>query len=173
LLSIIQLSVVAAYLFAAVSNTKAQETPAPAKEPEVVLTKVIWPSYPPLARQARIMGDVKIQVGVRKDGSTVSAEVISGHPMLKQAALDSVRKSTFECRECSADLNLYTVTYTFGVRADGDCNVKHLRASKCLYLWKCGDWREADQRPPAVAQWQGHITVLVDSPCLNTATASS
>jgi len=51
---------------------------------DVVLNNVYLPVYPPLARQARIMGDVKILVGVRQDGSVASAEVVSGHPMLKQ-----------------------------------------------------------------------------------------
>ena len=66
----------------------------------VVLTKLSPPVYPPLARQARITGDVKIAIGIRQDGSIVSAEVISGHPMLKQAALESAQKSIFECRGC-------------------------------------------------------------------------
>jgi len=54
---------------------------------EVVLNNVYPPVYPPLARMARIMGDVKIQVRIRRDGSVDSAKVLSGHPMLKEAAL--------------------------------------------------------------------------------------
>ena len=109
-------------LFAVVENVPAQSA-AGAATPEtgVVLTKLSPPAYPPLARQARITGDVKIQIGIRQDGSLASAEVISGHPMLKQAALDSVQKSTFECRECSEALKSYVLTYAFQIRTDGDC----------------------------------------------------
>lgn len=66
----------------------------------VVMTKLSPPIYPPLARQARIMGDVKLKVDIRPDGSVESAEVISGHPILKLAALDSAKNSVFECRGC-------------------------------------------------------------------------
>jgi len=173
LLPTVQLVAIGALPFAVVANTQDQGTTSrAAPDAGVVLTKVFWPTYPLLARQARIMGDVKIEVKIRRDGSIVSADVISGHRMLTQVALDSAKKSTFECHECSADLNVYTVTYTFGVRADSDCMVKHLRASKCFYLWKCGDWREAEQRPPAVSEWQGHVTILVDTPCVNTESGS-
>jgi TonB family protein len=75
---------------------------------EVVLNHVYPPVYPPLARQARIMGDVKILVGVRQNGSVASAEVVSGHPMRQQAALESAQKSTFLCRECTGAVTLFT-----------------------------------------------------------------
>jgi TonB family protein len=138
----------------------------------IVLTKLSPPVYPPLARTARIMGDVRIRMGIRKDGSVGSAEVISGHPMLKQAALESAQKSTFECRACSEEVTPYSLTYTFGFRDDNDgpdCSVTRLRSSKCLYLWKCGRWRSAPLRAPKVRQSQGHITILEDPACINTA----
>jgi hypothetical protein len=42
--------------------------------------------YPPLARQARIQGDVRLSSGPE------SVKVISGHPLLIPPALDSLRK---------------------------------------------------------------------------------
>jgi TonB family protein len=75
------------------------------------------PAYPPLARQARISGDIVLQIGVRPDGSVASAEVISGHAMLKQSALESARKSTVLPQQ-SKEPTLYSLTYTFGLRAD-------------------------------------------------------
>src|SRR2546429_2867469 len=48
--------------------------------------------YPPLARQTRISGTVRLHAIISKDGSIQQLEVISGHPLLQQAALD--RKST-------------------------------------------------------------------------------
>ena len=102
-LSSLTLSVVAVAVcfLAAVENAPAQgATGSSGPEAGVVLTKLSPPVYPPLARQARIIGDVKIFVKIRHDGSVASAELFSGHPMLAQAALDSARKSTFECRAC-------------------------------------------------------------------------
>jgi outer membrane biosynthesis protein TonB len=38
----------------------AQAAGAETAQPEVVLSKLVGPTYPPLARQARIQGDVKV-----------------------------------------------------------------------------------------------------------------
>jgi TonB family protein len=50
------------------------------------------PVYPEAARQARIEGVVKLHVIIAKDGTITQLEVISGHPLLVQAALDAVRQ---------------------------------------------------------------------------------
>lgn len=49
------------------------------------------PRYPPLARQARIQGTVRVRAGVAPDGSIRQIEVIHGHPLLIQSVLDAVR----------------------------------------------------------------------------------
>jgi protein TonB len=49
------------------------------------------PAYPPLARQARIQGTVKLEGVIGKDGTVQELKVVSGHPLLIQAALDAVR----------------------------------------------------------------------------------
>ena len=139
------------------AQTDAAQAVAPFEAPrfDVVLNSVYLPVYPPLARQARIMGDVKILVGVRQDGTVASAEVVSGHPMLKQAALDSAQKSTFLCRECKSPVTLFTVTYTFGTRIDVDdphcSDATRRRTAKCLGLCL---------RKPAVGQTLDHVIVL-------------
>jgi protein TonB len=48
--------------------------------------------YPPLARQTRISGTVRLHAIIGKDGSVQQLEVLSGHPLLVQAALDAVRQ---------------------------------------------------------------------------------
>ncbi|MGA3090215.1 MAG: TonB family protein [Terriglobales bacterium] len=45
-------------------------------------------TYPPLARQANITGDVELKLEIRKNGSIQSVSVVNGHPMLTQAALN-------------------------------------------------------------------------------------
>lgn len=52
------------------------------------------PNYPPLARQTRISGDVRVKVTT--DGEAVTnLEVISGHALLRKAAEDNVRTWKF------------------------------------------------------------------------------
>ncbi len=48
------------------------------------------PPYPPLARQARISGTVKLEGIIAKDGTVQQLKVISGHPLLVKAAVDAV-----------------------------------------------------------------------------------
>ncbi len=54
------------------------------------------PIYPALARQARIQGTVRLQAIIAKDGSVVELQVLSGHPLLVQAALDAVRQWKYQ-----------------------------------------------------------------------------
>jgi protein TonB len=54
------------------------------------------PVYPPLARQARIQGTVRLQAIIAKDGTIQSLEVVSGHPLLVQSALDAVRQWRYQ-----------------------------------------------------------------------------
>jgi TonB family protein len=119
------------------------------------------PVYPPLARQARISGDLVLRVGVRPDGSVASAEVTSGHPMLKQAALESARKSTFVCQECKESATYYLITYTFGLRIDAGCTDggTFVRAAKCLYLWKCG-CRDSPAVVSPLGESPGRVIIL-------------
>ena len=122
-------------------------------ETGVVPAKLSPPIYPPLARQAAISGDVKVELRVRKDGSVESVEVVSGHPMLKQAALEAVQKSQFECRGCNGPVSSYSITFSFQFRDDGDC---------CNAL----------AHPQEVLESQGRITISFPHGCLCDPTAS-
>lgn len=50
------------------------------------------PVYPSLARQARVQGVVRLEGVIARDGTMQQLRVISGHPMLVQAALEAVRQ---------------------------------------------------------------------------------
>jgi protein TonB len=52
----------------------------------------VRPTYPALARQARIQGTVLLQAVISKDGSIQGLRVLSGHPMLIPAAIDAVKQ---------------------------------------------------------------------------------
>lgn len=125
--------------------------------------------YPPLARQARISGDVLVKIGVRPDGSTVSTEVISGHPLFKQAALDSAQKSKFSCYACRDSVTYFSMTYTFGIRIDSsgrDCDVWKTRERKCFYLWRCGKWEQNPPGEPVIGQTLDRIIILAAPACV-------
>jgi periplasmic protein TonB len=76
------------------------------------------PVYPPLARQARIQGSVVLHAIIDKDGKVAQLEVVSGHPLLVQAALDAVREWRYKPTELNGDPvevdTTITVTFTMG-----------------------------------------------------------
>jgi protein TonB len=57
-----------------------------------LLIRKVQPTYPPLARQARIQGAVQLQAEISKDGSIENLRLISGHPMLAPAAIEAVKQ---------------------------------------------------------------------------------
>jgi protein TonB len=54
------------------------------------------PVYPPLAKQARISGVVKLSAVISKDGTIQHLEVMSGHPLLVPSALDAVKQWVYQ-----------------------------------------------------------------------------
>lgn len=56
------------------------------------IVRRVVPTYPPLARQARISGTVRLVGVIGKQGDIQSLQVISGHPLLVQAAVSAVRQ---------------------------------------------------------------------------------
>jgi len=111
---------------AALELVSAQSVQGPDAAPKgVVLAKLFEPTYPPLARQARITGDVDLMLTIRQDGTVESAVVVSGHPILKQAALDSAQRSQFECRGCDEAITSFALKYKFQITSRGypkDCD---------------------------------------------------
>lgn len=60
------------------------------------LVNKVQPQYPPLARQTRISGTVRLHAIIGKNGQVEQLEVMSGHPLLVQAALDAVRQWKYQ-----------------------------------------------------------------------------
>jgi protein TonB len=76
------------------------------------------PLYPPLARQARIQGNVVLHAIIDKEGKVAQLEVISGHPLLVQSALDAVKQWRYKPTQLNGDPvevdTTITVTFTIG-----------------------------------------------------------
>jgi protein TonB len=54
------------------------------------------PVYPPLAKQARIQGVVKLHALISKEGTIEDLKVITGHPLLVPAALEAVKQWVYQ-----------------------------------------------------------------------------
>ncbi|MCZ2154812.1 MAG: TonB family protein [Bryobacterales bacterium] len=59
---------------------------------EAKIINRVQPVYPPLAKQARVSGTVRLNAVIGKDGQIQDLQVVSGHPLLVQAALQAVRQ---------------------------------------------------------------------------------
>jgi len=57
-----------------------------------LLVRKVPPTYPPLARQARIQGTVVLQAQISKTGDIENLQLVSGHPMLAPAAIEAVKQ---------------------------------------------------------------------------------
>jgi periplasmic protein TonB len=56
------------------------------------LIRRVQPEYPALAKQARIQGTVVLRAVIDRDGVIQNLQMISGHPLLVQAAMNAVRQ---------------------------------------------------------------------------------
>ena len=64
------------------------------KEPRLVVSSS--PNYPPVAKQTGVEGEVTVSAVIDIAGKLTSMKVISGSPLLQQAALESLRKWKYE-----------------------------------------------------------------------------
>ena len=56
-----------------------------------MLIKKTEPTYPPIAKSARVAGTVVVQATISKSGAVTNLHVVSGPAMLRQSALEAVR----------------------------------------------------------------------------------
>lgn len=54
------------------------------------------PAYPSLARQMRIEGTVRMNAVIDRDGRISNLQLVMGHPLLQQAALDAVKRWVYQ-----------------------------------------------------------------------------
>jgi protein TonB len=58
-------------------------------------TNLVKPAYPAAARAVRAAGAVNVQVTIDENGNVISASAVSGHPLLRAAAVGAARSSKF------------------------------------------------------------------------------
>jgi protein TonB len=78
----------------------AERQPGPNKVSEGVLQggaiKKVRPLYPEIAKKGRIGGPVQVQVTISEDGRVMEAFILSGHILLRNAAIEAARQWVFE-----------------------------------------------------------------------------
>ena len=60
------------------------------------LVHQVVPVYPPIAKTAHVSGTVILHAIIGKDGMIQQLEVLNGHPLLQQSALDAVRQWRYQ-----------------------------------------------------------------------------
>jgi protein TonB len=56
------------------------------------LLNQVKPVYPPLAKAARVQGTVKFEAEISKEGAIQNLKLVSGPPLLVQAAMAAVQQ---------------------------------------------------------------------------------
>lgn len=111
--NISRLLVIIILLCGSIVRLPGQEANSSTTQSSISVAKLLPPVYPTVAKQAHVSGDVRLTLVVRGDGSVESATVVSGHPLLKQAALDSAQHSQFACDDCEKGPRSFEMTYSF------------------------------------------------------------
>jgi len=78
----------------------------------------VEPAYPPLAKAARISGSVVVEVTVDEEGNVFAARAISGHPLLKDVAVEAARGWQFAPTSLSGVRVKVIGTLTFNFHFD-------------------------------------------------------
>lgn len=97
----------------------AQSTPS---RPSLEAVKLEPPVYPPIAIAARVSGDVDLKISLLSDGTPGAVQVESGPQMLKQAAVDSARRSAFRLASGDQAQQSYQLVYRFTLDKAPACN---------------------------------------------------
>ncbi|MDQ3011508.1 MAG: energy transducer TonB [Acidobacteriota bacterium] len=92
------------------------------------------PGYPPVAKAAKASGPVQVQITISEEGKVIDAQVISGHPLLRDAALDAARQWEFKPTELSgAPVKVQgTLTFNFTLAEDKTAGPNALPATAVL-----------------------------------------
>jgi protein TonB len=63
--------------------------------PSVVPSVPVQPTYPETAKAAQVSGPVTVEIEIDEEGNVAAARAISGHPLLKAAAVEAARQWQF------------------------------------------------------------------------------
>jgi TonB family protein len=87
-----------------------QEAAGQDKE-KILLTDLIIPSYPPLARTGRVQGEVKVALEFDSKCRVSASQIVAGHPLLNSAVLKAVQD--WHLPSCTAGERNVNATFRF------------------------------------------------------------
>jgi TonB family protein len=87
----------------------------------------VEPAYPPLAKAARVSGSVVVEVTIDEEGKVFAARAISGHPLLKDAAVAAAREWMFARTMLTGVAVKVIGTITFNFSLDYKREIKSAR----------------------------------------------
>jgi protein TonB len=93
-------------------STGQQATSEDSQPPKVIHREA--PIYPPEARARRMMGTVRVEAVIDKQGNVTSARVMQGHKIFRDAALEAIKGWRFK----PATLQGQPVETTFQVQLE-------------------------------------------------------
>jgi TonB family protein len=81
-------------------------------------TKKVMPHYPPEAKNVRAQGTVQVEITVSESGKVIEAKAISGHELLRDAAVEAAKQWEFKPTAGSgAPVRMQgVVTFSFGLQ---------------------------------------------------------
>jgi TonB family protein len=75
-------------------------------------------SYPPVAQAAKVSGTVVVEITVDEEGNVINARALSGHSLLKDAAVTAARQWVFQPTTLQGQPVKVVGTLTFNFQAD-------------------------------------------------------
>ena len=124
------------------------------EEAEKLIIEKPDPVYPPIAKQARIQGTVKVRITVSETGTVISAETVSGHPLLRGAAKDAAEKRKYKTHQVAGNPASFstTIDIQFSIGIPQDEHEKELEVAKqffekddkCRGLLREQKWQDAE-----------------------------
>ncbi|HVG21152.1 MAG TPA: TonB family protein [Blastocatellia bacterium] len=128
--------VITSMCFASASQGAQSQDPQP--PPKIVrksggllqgsVTRRVEPVYPPLAKAAQVSGAVVVEVTLDEEGNVISARAISGHPLLKDAAVAAAREWKFSETKLRGEPVKVVGTITFNFMLDNSKEIEALKA---------------------------------------------
>jgi len=76
------------------------------------------PEYPPVAKAAGVQGAVQVMIVVDEQGNVLTVDVVSGHPLLREAAAKAAQQWKFKPTELSGNAVKVQGTLTFNFTLD-------------------------------------------------------
>ena len=96
----------------------------------LTLVSSATPAWPPIALTANVYGDVIVEVSLNEDGSVASSKLVSGHPLLQQAAIENSLTWKFAAPNGQPlKGEHFAITYQFQMEGEMQCSRGPVRVS--------------------------------------------